>query len=1232
MIDTSSFYPLIPDPFSEESLIALLEGMGFDDNLFVRQAIIRFAKIPTTRQFLAALMPHLLIMLSNAGNPDRVATNLERFIFSAEDQNKILEHLSENPRVLEILCRLFSASQYLSDIFLSRPNYYWQLLALDQFARNKSSKTFLEEARAGLSGLTNPESQFNFLRQFQHLEQLRIGLCDLLDLYDLNTVTDQLSNLADSLVQACLDIVSIQTGIDEEDFAVLAMGKLGGGELNYSSDIDLLYITQSDPIPYIRLGERLIDAISKITSEGYLYRVDMRLRPWGSVGALVVSVKGFLKYLDKNARLWEKQALLKARHIAGDRKVSADFLDKAKIFMFGIPPDLIRISVNDLKGRTENELRRKDQDKGEVKLGEGSIRDIEFVIQYIQLSKGKDYPEICSHNTLESLRLFSEHKILPSDELRILSDGYRFLRTIEHHLQMMDYRQTHQLPAQPEPLNDLGRRLGFTGTEAGEQLMTHYMQHSSAIREIYLRHIGNVKMKSNSNNPGKDLEIAILQQHIDRMDLSYANTFDPDEIRQHAEMTERLDNNHLVELEAKSLKKDQWQLTIVAYDYTGELSLICGLMFVYGLNIQGGKVFTYEPYLTQSENESSPSSNIRDSRRKIVDVFTVEPQDPEFSAELWSRYSEDLNELLKLMHTNRRREARGRLATRVASALPENLTEITALYPIEIEIDNDISDRYTILNIKSIDTIGFLYELTNALAYSRIHISRVNIESIGNLVQDTLFVTNEKGQKITDPGKERELRAAVVLIKHFTHLLPHSPNPVSALLHFREFIAQLFENPEWTDDLASLERPEVLEGLARLLGVSDFLWDDFLRMQYANLFPIVSDVDSLQTIKSRDQLQKELERTLLPVHAGPQNPNQEAPWKKVLNSFKDREMFRIDMRHILGHTKEFTEFSEELTDLAEVIVNSTFHLTAEDLRSVYGTPYLENGQISQMAVVALGKCGGRELGFASDIELIFIYDGNGSTGGPIEISNAEFYEKVVQFFIKSIQAKREGIFEIDLQLRPYGKAGSMAVSLEAFKRYFEPGGPAWAYERQALVKLRYIAGDESLGQQIEDLRNKYIYNNEPYDFVSLQAMREKQLRHLVAGGSFHPKYSPGGLVDIEYLVQALQMIHGYANPSLYTTNTRQAMKSLADIGILSRTDYDELRRAHTFLRWLIDSLRVVRGNAKDVTIPPENSEEFSYLARRLRFGANIAELKKNLEIHTENVLSINNKFLNNHSN
>jgi glutamate-ammonia-ligase adenylyltransferase len=552
---------------------------------------------------------------------------------------------------------------------------------------------------------------------------------------------------------------------------------------------------------------------------------------------------------------------------------------------------------------------------------------------------------------------------------------------------------------------------------------------------------------------------------------------------------------------------------------------------------------------------------------------------------------------------------------------------MATLYPVDIEIDNTSSSRYTVLHIQAPDTIGFLYEFTNALAFNRIYIVRVAVDSIGNRVHDVLYVTDADGGKITSPEKQHELRVATALIKHFTHLLPHSPNPETALLHFREFIGQLFTRPDWPDELVSLERPEVLNALAQLLGVSDFLWDDFLRMQHANLFPVVRDVDALVSAKSRDQLQEELEAELSLVHAGPQMPSEDAPWRATLNAFKDREMFRIDMRHILGHTREFWEFSEELTDLTEVVVNAAFHLCHEDLRTQFGAPCLEDGRVSQMTVCALGKCGGRELGFASDIELMFIYAANGKTTGPQVITTSEFYEKVVQMFVSAIWAKREGVFEIDLQLRPYGKSGSLAVSLDAFRRYFAPEGPAWDYERQALVKLRPIAGDSELGRQVTKLRDEFVYSGEPFDVTAMRAMRERQIRHLVVGGTFNAKHSPGGLVDVEYLVQGLQITHGYDNPILRLANTRQAMAALADAGILSSDDYIGLHKAHTFLRWLMDALRVVRGNSKDLTVPPGDSEEFAFLARRLRYGDDLAQLRDDLTRHTTFVQEISTRLL-----
>ncbi len=159
------------------------------------------------------------------------------------------------------------------------------------------------------------------------------------------------------------------------------------------------------------------------------------------------------------------------------------------------------------------------------------------------------------------------------------------------------------------------------------------------------------------------------------------------------------------------------------------------------------------------------------------------------------------------------------------------------------------------------------------------------------------------------------------------------------------------------------------------------------------------------------------------------------------------------------------------------------------------------------------------------------------------------------------------------------------------------------------------------------MRDSYAYESGPFDVNAMRAMRERQVRHLVTGGTFNAKFSPGGLVDIEYLIQGLQINHGAQNPALRLTNIRDAMSAMHTAGILSEDDYTRLRKAHTFLRWLIDSLRMVRGNSKDVTMPPFGSDEFVFLARRLRYESDAGHLREDLTRYVADVQEINSRLL-----
>ena len=279
-------------------------------------------------------MSGLIDAFAASASPDRALVNLQRWVDGLPAPDAF-DHLLADRRALDLLITLFAGSQFLTGILLRSPAYASLLSDRASLSRQKSLADFQAEAQdcvapvlagAPVAGDTAP---ILALLRFQQREQLRIGLGDLGGLLNLASVTSQVSHLAESVVRACLAVAARQTQVDPDGFAVLAMGKLGGGELNYSSDIDLIFLGGEQSLHYQRLGQTLIQTLTATTAHGFLYRVDMRLRPWGSVGPLICTTRGYLSYLEHSARLWEKQALLRARVIAGDETLGNDFLAAA---------------------------------------------------------------------------------------------------------------------------------------------------------------------------------------------------------------------------------------------------------------------------------------------------------------------------------------------------------------------------------------------------------------------------------------------------------------------------------------------------------------------------------------------------------------------------------------------------------------------------------------------------------------------------------------------------------------------------------------------------------------------------------------------------------------------------------------------------------------------------------------------------------------------------------------
>lgn len=1214
-VSTDFFTLLSIAPTDEADARRILETAGFQNVDEARVRCQQFARTAGERDLLGRCLPGVLFALSEGAAPDASLINLERFIQAVEDREGLFRYLAEHPRAVEILFRLFVGSQFLTEILLRNPQYLERLTQNKRLAEIKSRPQFIEEEAEQLAKSTDFWDRMNVLRRYQQWELLRLAACDTFGLMDLKSVTLQLALLADSLAHSSLCCCRELLNLDADDFAVIGFGKLGGEELNYSSDIDLVFVCRGGADRYWVLGQKLINALSEPTAAGFMYRVDMRLRPWGKSGPLVSTIDAYVDYMKKHGRLWEKQALLKARVIAGNYEVGGEVLKRLEPFIYDVDREAARANVADMKGRIEQHLAKKGRAWGEVKGGQGSIRDVEFVTQYLQLAHGKETPAVRSFNTLDALVRLADFDLVRADEFRQLSSGYVFLRTVEHALQLMHNKQEHALPESPRELAYLARRLDYPDAD---EFLAQYTRHCRAIRAIYERYI---LQGETATTPSENAAPRTVDIHFGEAAAGYHEIFSAAEAERHLKLLDELDEEHIARIETRPLPNGACELTVVGYDLLGDLSIMCGLLFVCGWNIESGWVFTGSEVF---EPRGSDPSRSRDSRRrKFVNVFAVRPIRTPIATDAWTRYATELQELLRLVEDGKTREAQGRLVKRVAKALRERAptaTGTSTLLPVEIDIDNDADPDCTIMHIRAEDTTGFLYELSNSLALNGVSIQRVRIQSQGHEVLDTLAVVDTDGHKITESARINELRAAVVLTKHFTHLLPQSPNPESALVQFREFLEHLFQQPNWLEQLGSLQQTEVLSALAQLLGVSEFLWHDFLRLQHENLFPVVADVQGLRHAKSPEELRAELDRELAKADDFTAKCD-------ALNAFKDREMLRVDMRHILNLQEKFIEFSRELTIVAETVVSAGVRLTEGELRKEHGQPRIAekdgSSRTCRLCVSALGKVGGYEIGYASDIELMFIYEGDGKTTGPQSVANAEYFQKLVDLFKSSIYAKRKGIFEIDLRLRPYGKAGSPAVSLTTFEKYFGPDGAAWPYERQALVKLRPIAGDPEFGGDVVAVRDSLIYTGDPFDVAAMRGMREKQNRQLVRAGTFNAKLSPGGLVDCEYLVQGLQITYGHRHPALRATNTRAAMKALQAAGIITPEQRLQLRDAYRFLRRLIDGLRMVRGDARDLAVPPPDSEEFEFLARRLGYHANPRQLERDLESNAATVIELN---------
>ena len=468
-----------------------LASRGFRDPVAADQQLQDLATDLPTRHALGAVAETLLDALSAAADPDGALVGFTRYLATRTPARSFLGYLLDDPRAAQILTQLLGASPSLGEILIRNPEYFhWLQLAIRHTPPDRvDHDTELEKL---LDAGTDTATRIDRIKRFRRREYLGIAARDLLGQTDMAGATRQLSTLADVVVHTVLRLLTedlrVTTGREAVPgrFAVIGMGKLGGMELNYSSDIDLIYVYEpTDPDApadhqfFHTLARRLTKALSDHTAESYLYRVDLRLRPMGRHGDVACMLRQYAHYYDTQGETFERFALIKARPIAGDDALGQAFVDLVRPFVYRKYLD--HAALEEIARYKQRAEQAGDGDRN-IKVGRGGIREIELFTQVLQVTYGAEHTSLRSPATLTALAALNEAEIIDATVHDDLDRAYRFLRMVEHRLQIVHQRQTHTLEASPDALDLSARRMGFASRSELESTLS---AHRDRVHAVY---------------------------------------------------------------------------------------------------------------------------------------------------------------------------------------------------------------------------------------------------------------------------------------------------------------------------------------------------------------------------------------------------------------------------------------------------------------------------------------------------------------------------------------------------------------------------------------------------------------------------------------------------------------------------------------------------------------------------------------------------------------------------
>ena len=474
-----------------------LAALGFRDVTAAQAELARARRrpgsplSPAATERTARVGAQLLREIATSADPDQALRALGDLIARRGEAWSMWPLLDEQPAIARLLGSIFGASAYLARLLVDTPELIDLLIELGQTSPRRTVSQIRADLDARLAQVDrdDPDAVWSAVAEVKSGHALRVGLADFAGALDPLAVCEELTCIAEACVQTALGIVQQQLPQRAGAISVLALGKLGGRELGYAADLDVVFVYTGDDDSiehFSRLAQRLLGALHMRTSRGRLYEVDTRLRPSGTQGLLVSSLPAWRRYHEHDARLWERQALIKLRPVAGDPALGEAVARHAELTVYGAPHDARSVAeaILTMRQKIERDL---GATPGDLKIGPGGIMDVEFATQYLQLVHGSSHRSLRTTGTSPALRAAASLGIAPPATLELLDEGYRFLRGIEQRLRVVHDQPIHKLPEQRDELARLARRCGFPD---GDVLLARVARWQHEIRAAYLQLLG----------------------------------------------------------------------------------------------------------------------------------------------------------------------------------------------------------------------------------------------------------------------------------------------------------------------------------------------------------------------------------------------------------------------------------------------------------------------------------------------------------------------------------------------------------------------------------------------------------------------------------------------------------------------------------------------------------------------------------------------------------------------